>query len=171
MLISEFTDITGFRPTHECYEKHIEPMYNDSDLLKDAWCSQWKRKGGIAEAYQWQVVFDTAKINEQKELAHANGEQADKLANLLKIQTETSDRLNQDKKELQEKVDRLSHLEDRQFEMLAFIIQQAEQYSSAELREKAIEMMGEREYIAYKINHDLNLWQADKDLIIELLNQ
>lgn len=56
-------------------------------------------------------------------------------------------------------------------EMTVFIIEQAEKYSSNELREKAIELMGEREYIAYKINHDLNLWQADKNLIIELLNQ
>ena len=171
MLISEFIDRTGFRPTAECYEQHIEPNYNASSLQKDDWCKQWKRQGGIAEAYQWQVVFDTAKIKEAKEAARQNEEQLAYLQKQLEIQTNTTNRLNQDKKELQEKVNQLSNLEDQQIEMTVFIIEQAEKYSSNELREKAIEMMGEREYIAFKINHDLNLWQADKNLILDLLNQ
>lgn len=171
MLISEFIDRTGFRPTAECYEQHIEPNYNASSLQKDDWCKQWKRQGGIAEAYQWQVVFDTAKIKEAKEAARQNEEQLAYLQKQLEIQTNTTNRLNQDKKELQEKVNQLSNLEDQQIEMIVFIIQQSEKYGSAELREKAIEMMGAKEYIAYKINHEMNLWQLDKDLIVELLNQ
>lgn len=58
-----------------------------------------------------------------------------------------------------------------QAEMVAFLIEQAEKYGSAELREKAIELMGEREYITYKIRHEMNLWQLDKELIVGLLNR
>ncbi len=182
MLISEFIDRTGFRPTAECYEQHIEPMYNESNLQKDDWCKEWKRKGGIAEAYRWQVIYDTAKINEAKETARSNSEQCAKLEKLLRIQTETTDRLNQDKKELQEKLNEqikanndlnatMCQEADQKAEMTVFLIEQAEKWGATDLREKAIEIMGAKEYIAYKIDHDLNLWQADKNLIIELLNQ
>lgn len=182
MLISEFIDRTGFRPSHECYEKHIEPQYNNSNLDKDEWCKQWKRKGGIAEAYQWQVVFDTAKLNEAKAETNHN-------AVLYTQLQQTNEQLQRENKQLRDdKEDYRATLEDcreqlaksndilcreadEKVELIVFIIEQAEKYSSAELREKAIELMGEREYIAYKINHDLNLWQADKNLILDLLNQ
>lgn len=182
MLISEFIDRTGFRPSHECYEKHIEPQYNSSNLDKDEWCKQWKRKGGIAEAYQWQVVFDTAKINEAKEEANSNQKEIDRLNKMLKAQTDMTDRLNQDKKELQEKLNEqikanndlnatMCQEADQKAEMTVFLIEQAEKWGATDLREKAIEIMGAKEYIAYKIDHDLNLWQLDKDLILQLLNQ
>lgn len=182
MLISEFIDRTGFRPSHECYEKHIEPQYNSSDLDKDEWCKQWKRKGGIADAYQWQVVFDTAKINEAKEEINSNQNEINRLNKMLKAAADTTDRLNQDKKELQEKLNEQIKINnelngtmcqeaDEKVELIVFLILQAEKWAATDLREKAIELMGAREYIAYKINHDLNLWQADKDLILELLNQ
>ena len=51
MLISEFIDRTGFRPTENYYHTVIEPEYNASDLEKDAWCKQWKKNGGIQKAY------------------------------------------------------------------------------------------------------------------------
>lgn len=182
MLISEFIERTGFRPSHECYEKHIEPQYISSNLDKDEWCKQWKRKGGIAEAYQWQVVFDTAKINEAKEETNSNQKEMERLNEVLKIQTDTTERLNQDKKELQEKLNEQIKINnelnetmcqeaDEKIELIVFLIQQAEKWAATDLREKAIELMGAKEYIAFKINHDLNLWQADKDLIVELLNQ
>lgn len=51
MLISEFIDRTGFRPTEDYYHTEIEPAYNRSNLDKDAWCKQWKKNGGIQKAY------------------------------------------------------------------------------------------------------------------------
>lgn len=182
MLISEFIDRTGFRPSHECYEKHIEPQYNSSNLDKDEWCKQWKRKGGIAEAYQWQVVFDTAKINEAKAETNHNAVLYTQLQQTNEQLQRENKQLRDDKKDyratledcreqLAKSNDILCREADEKVELIVFIIEQAEKYGSAELREKAIELMGAREYIAYKINHDLNLWQADKNLIIELLNQ
>lgn len=52
-----------------------------------------------------------------------------------------------------------------------FIAKQAEECSSTALRKKAIQMMGEREYITWKIENGKNLWQLDLELIKELINQ
>ena len=60
---------------------------------------------------------------------------------------------------------------EEQTEMTVFLIEQAEKWAATDLREKAIEIMGAKEYITYKIEHGMNLWQLDKELIIELLNQ
>lgn len=189
MLISEFIDRTGFRPTAECYEQHIEPNYNASSLQKDDWCKQWKRQGGIAEAYQWQVVFDTAKINEAKEQTNHNAVLYTQLQQKYEQLQRENKQLRDDKEDYRETLEdcraklneqikinndlneTMCKEADEKVEMTVFLIQQAEKWGASDLRDKVIEIMGAREYIAYKINHDLNLWQRDKDLIVELLNQ
>ena len=171
MLISEFIDRTGFRPTEDYYHTEIEPEYNRSNLNKDEWCKQWKKNGGIQKAYDAMC-----------KLAGNDYAQVISLQWEIKQLTEQSDRLNQDKKELQEKLNEQIKINndlnetmckeaDEKIEMTVFLIQQAEKWGASDLRDKVIEIMGAREYIAYKINHDLNLWQRDKDLIVELLNQ
>ena len=52
-----------------------------------------------------------------------------------------------------------------------FIAEQAEATSSSALRKKAVQMLGEREYINWKIETGKKLWQLDLDLIKELINQ
>ena len=53
--------------------------------------------------------------------------------------------------------------------MADFLIAQAEKWSASYLREKAIIMIGEREYLRRKIERKFNLWEADKVLLVELL--
>lgn len=50
-----------------------------------------------------------------------------------------------------------------------FLIEQAEKWSASDLREKAISMIGEREYIKKKIEKGYNLWEADRELLIDIL--
>lgn len=50
-----------------------------------------------------------------------------------------------------------------------FLADQAEKWSATDLREKAIEILGEKEYIAYKMMKSYNLWSADRDLILSLI--
>jgi len=160
MLISEFIERTGFRPTEDYYHTEIEPDYNRSDLTKDEWCKQWKRNGGIQKAYD--------------AMCHQAGNDYCQVLNLqgdVKKLTEENNKLKDECNQLNIAKERLDDLDAEKIELTVFIIEQAEKYASSELREKAIELMGAREYISYKINHDLNLWQLDKDLIIELLNQ
>lgn len=51
-----------------------------------------------------------------------------------------------------------------------FIAKQAEETSSTALRKKAIQMMGAKEYITWKIDNGKNLWQLDLELIKEIIN-
>ena len=140
MLLKEFIERTGFTPTEECFNMHINPAYMESKLEKDEWCKIWKKSDGLALAYQWQVDFDRAEIASQKA-------------------------------ETQEILKRQADFSDEQAEMTVFLIEQAEKWAATDLREKAIEIMGAKEYITYKIDHGMNLWQVDKELIVELLNQ
>lgn len=160
MLISEFIDRTGFRPTEDYYHTVIEPEYNRSDLDKDAWCKQWKKDGGIQKAYD---AMCNQAGNDYCQVLTLQGD----VNKLTKENNKLKDECNQ----LNVAKERLDDLLAEKIELTVFIIEQAEKYGSAELREKAIELMGEREYIAFKINHDFNLWQADKNLILDLLNQ
>lgn len=50
-----------------------------------------------------------------------------------------------------------------------FLIDQSEKWSASDLREKAIFMIGEREYLRRKIEKGYNLWEADKELILSIL--
>ncbi|MCF0219366.1 MAG: hypothetical protein HUK14_06260 [Muribaculaceae bacterium] len=51
-----------------------------------------------------------------------------------------------------------------------FIAEQAEKYSSIELRNQAIAMMGVKKYLTWKIENEKNLWQVDLELIKDLIN-
>lgn len=55
--------------------------------------------------------------------------------------------------------------------LVNFMIDQSEKYGSPELREKAIAMIGEREYLRRKIARGYNLWDADKELLDNILRK
>lgn len=50
-----------------------------------------------------------------------------------------------------------------------FLILQAEKCGSADLRAKAIELIGIQEYLRRKISKGYNLWNEDRTLLLELL--
>ena len=52
-----------------------------------------------------------------------------------------------------------------------FLIDQAEKWSASDLREKAISMIGEREYLRRKLAKGYNLWGADKKLLDDILKK
>ena len=52
-----------------------------------------------------------------------------------------------------------------------FLIEQAEKWSASDLREKAIAMIGEREYLRRKIAKGYKLWKLDKELLDEILRK
>lgn len=54
-------------------------------------------------------------------------------------------------------------------QMVDFLIEQAEKYHASDLRGKAITMIGEKEYLSRKISMGYDLWDADKEVLIEVL--
>lgn len=55
--------------------------------------------------------------------------------------------------------------------MADFLIEQAEKWSAPDLREKAISILGEREYIRRKIEKGYNLWEVDREMLVEILKK
>lgn len=56
-------------------------------------------------------------------------------------------------------------------ELAIYILDQAEVCSAPTLREKAIQMLGIETYLRIKIQRGYNLWQMDKDALIEILSK
>ena len=50
-----------------------------------------------------------------------------------------------------------------------WLTEQAEKWAATDLRDKAIQVLGAREYLRRKIKRGYNLWEVDKELLTELL--
>ena len=53
--------------------------------------------------------------------------------------------------------------------MADFLILQAEKWSASDLREKAIKMVGTKEYIRRRLNFGFGLWEKDKQALTQIL--
>lgn len=56
-------------------------------------------------------------------------------------------------------------------QMADFLIIQAEKWSAPDLREKAIKLVGERDYLRRKLEMKFDLWEADRIMILEYLSK
>lgn len=162
MLISEFIDRTGFRPTENYYHTVIEPEYMKSYLDKDAWCKQWKRQGGIQKAYnalREQADEEYARVIDLEAKIKALGEERENLIIDRDSYKQTAETAMSD----------YNAEIARNNSLIEFLIIQAEKWSATDLREKAIELIGAKAYLRYKIEHNMILWEIDKQLLIENL--
>ena len=155
MMINEFVDLTGFKPTDDYYHTEIEPIYERSDMDKRDWCKQWKKNGGIQKAYD--TMCKDAAANKLKVDAYEK--------RITFLQNKEAE-LTEEVEALRD--DRVERINER-MELIEFLINSAEKWSASDIREKVIEMIGAKEYIRYKLEHDLNLWELDKELIMTLI--
>lgn len=72
-------------------------------------------------------------------------------------------------KEIERKTVLVRELYEERKSLENFLIDQSEKWSASDLREKAISMIGEREYLRRKIEKGYNLWEADKELLLGIL--
>ena len=159
MLQQEFEERVGFTVTSDCYHECIEPEYDASKLEKDEWCKQWKKDHGIQRAYSWMAkrVEELEKFTEEMGNVFADNEAKVQEIDDLKTSLESvSDSLASRNKQLSE--------------LLCFMIEQSNAYSSTELRAKAIELMGAKEYLRYKLANNLSLWEADRNMLIDIID-
>ena len=61
----------------------------------------------------------------------------------------------------------LNAAQEREQSMMYELLEISEKYSSAELREIVINAIGFKEYISYKFEHNMAIWQLDRDEIID----
>lgn len=162
MLISEFIERTGFRPTEDYYHTVIEPKYDASYLEKDAWCKLWKKNGGIQKAY------DALKEQASHEYANVLSLES-KNRELDKMVASMDEDLTKYKELSETAMSDLNAAQEREQSMMYELLEISEKYASAELREIVINAIGFKEYISYKFEHDMAIWQLDRDKIIENL--
>ena len=74
-------------------------------------------------------------------------------------------------KEIERKTVLVRELYEERKCLTNLLIDQAEKWSASDLREKAIAMIGEKEYLRRKIAKGYNLWDADKKLLDEILKK
>ena len=159
MLQSEFEERVGFTVTSDCYHECIEPEYNASKLGKDEWCKQWKKDHGIQRAYSWMAkrVEELEKSTKEMSQVFDDNVAKEQEINRLRIELETvSNCLDARNKQLSD--------------LNIFMIEQSNAYSSSELRAKAIKLMGAKEYLRYKLANNLTLWEADRNLLIDIID-
>ena len=159
MLQQEFEERVGFTVTSDCYNKYIEPEYNASKLEKDEWCKQWKKDHGIQRAYSWMAKRVEELEKSIKEMSQVFEDNIAKQLEIERLRAENDIISNS----LTERNKQLSDLN-------IFMIEQSNTYSSSELRAKAIELMGAKEYLRYKLANNLSLWEADRNMLIDIID-
>ena len=159
MLQQEFEERVGFTVTSDCYHECIEPEYDASKLEKDEWCKQWKKDHGIQRAYSWMAKRVEELEKRTKEMGNilADNKAKELEINRLRIELETVSNC------LEARNKQLSDLN-------IFMIEQSNAYSSSELRAKAIKLMGAKEYLRYKLANNLSLWEADRNMLIDIID-
>lgn len=108
-------------------------------MNKDAFCDEWKKKASRESDI---ISALTLEVEGDREA----------IRNLER-------QVEQDEKTLQGFVD----------QMVDFLILQAEKWSASDLREKAIKLVGIKEYIRRRLDMTLGLWEADRKALVEIL--
>lgn len=134
----EFEERANFKVSLECYHSLIEPGYNASKLDKDEWVKEWKKNGGIQKAYDWEK------------------KRADNCQKGNKALTEESI-------EMDEKLAEQTHANMR---LAEYLIEKGTQYSDSEMLNKAKGLLGEKAYITYKLENNIELTDEDKKFIL-----
>lgn len=139
MTKQEFETLTGKKVTKIEYE-YIERVYMASNFQKAEFCQEWKKNHSLATSNL------VANLVTEIEVLRGSYE------TLQKEYTRACDGAKQE----------VSSMAD-------FLILQAEKWSATDLREKAIKMVGIKEYLRRRIEFGFGLWEDDKKALSEIL--
>ena len=139
MTKQEFETLTGKKVTKIEYE-YIERVYMASNFQKAEFCQEWKKNHSLATS--------NLVCNLVTEIEVLRGS----YETLQKEYTRACDGAKQE----------VSSMAD-------FLILQAEKWSATDLREKAIKMVGIKEYLRRRIEFGFGLWEDDKKALTEIL--
>lgn len=139
MTKQEFETLTGKKVTKIEYE-YIERVYMASNFQKAEFCQEWKKNHSLATSNL------VANLVTEIEVLRGSYE------TLQKEYTRACDGAKQE----------VGSMAD-------FLILQAEKWSATDLREKAIKMVGIKEYLRRRIEFGFGLWEDDKKALSEIL--
>ena len=139
MTQQEFENLTGLNVTTEEFD-YINRVYMASSFQKNQFCHEWKNNATLKTSH---LVCDLVM---EIEMLHSNLDACQKsYQNAVKgAKMETSS-------------------------MADFLIDQAEQTGSLAIREKAVKLIGIKEYLRRKIEAGYALWTDDRAALTEIL--
>ena len=141
MTQQEFETRTGLNVSASDFD-YINRVYMAAGSLdKDAFCSEWKTSHKAIRTSE--IVCTLVMENENQ-------------AETIRLQG----------KQLQREQENFKAYNDH---MADFLILQAEKWSASDLREKAIKMVGMKEYLRRRLNFGFGLWEEDKKALTEIL--
>ena len=139
MTQQEFETRTGLTVTAHQFD-YIHRVYMASNFQKDEFCKEWKKNHSLATS---NLVCDL----------------------VMEIET-----LRGSYETLQKEYTRACDGAKAEVSSMAdFLILQAEKWSATDLREKAIKMVGVKEYLRRRIGFGFGLWEEDKKALTEIL--
>ena len=147
MLHNEFEKLTGLQVTEEEFNA-INAMYEtaDNSINKQLFCADWmKHKDSVLLCDYYKQVGRLEKTVKE-----------------LKEEIETTDEMlaaacaNHHKK-----------IDDLKKKMAEFLIDKAEKYRDVDFARVAIELIGMKDFVGYKLQKNYTLYQKDKDYILE----
>ena len=139
MTQQEFETRFGQEVTTECFDYANRVYMAAGELDKDQFCKEWKNQ----HIRNSDTVTALTMEVESCQATIKN----------LKRQVEKSDLC----------------LQEFRDQMVDFLILQAEKWSASDLREKAIRIVGETEYIRRRLEMNLGLWEDDRKALVEIL--
>lgn len=139
MTQQEFETRFGQEVTTECFDYANRVYMAAGNLDKDDFCKEWKN-----QHIRNSDTVATLTIEVERNQATIKN---------LKRQIEKSDLC----------------LQEFRDQMVDFLILQAEKWSASDLREKAIKIVGETEYIRRRLEMHLGLWEDDRKALVEIL--
>jgi len=158
MTHQEFTERVNLNVSPYYFDHYVHPVYMKSELDKDAWCKLWKRNGGYQQAYDWERMMRTS-----------CSDAIDKHVKRIDDLNKKIEELERENRELRTRNNELEEESKNMTSEIEQLIEISETYSSAELRQLVIDKIGFKAYIAYKIEHDKNIWAMDKEELIKTL--
>ena len=139
MTQQEFETRTGLTVTANQFD-YIHRVYMASNFQKDEFCKEWKKNHSLATS---NLVCDL----------------------VMEIET-----LRGSYETLQKEYTRACDGAKAEVSSMAdFLILQAEKWGATDLREKAIKMVGVKEYLRRRIGFGFGLWEEDKKALTEIL--
>ena len=141
MTQKEFEARFGQEVSSECFDYANRVYMAAGNMDKDEFCKDWKH----------QQVRDSDIVND--------------LTMVVEILQGTVKNLG---RQVQAGEECLNSFRNQ---MVDFLILLAEKWSATDLREKAIKIVGVKEYIRRRIEMKLGLWESDRQALLEILKE
>lgn len=158
MTRQEFENLTGFKPTQNYFDYVIHPEYMKSEDDKRTWCKKWIKERGFQNAYDTMVARAVVAEQDVEHTQNMNNSLVEENARLRATCKDMED----DNILLRKKV---KGYESTMYALIHIL----QKDGDPELRKLILSRISFKNYITYKLENNLNLFEVDKQEILNNL--